>query len=85
MAEIGVFKAFLPRSLGGSSATLSDQGPVIDGIACADGSAGWLAYVCSEALRQTRLLSQPVGKNHRMRSLPATSRVAKRTARRLFS
>jgi alkylation response protein AidB-like acyl-CoA dehydrogenase len=58
MAEIGVFKAHLPPRFGGCSATLSDLAPVIEEIARADGSAGWLAYVGSEATRQTLLLSE---------------------------
>jgi alkylation response protein AidB-like acyl-CoA dehydrogenase len=60
MAETGVFKAHLPRQLGGHAATLSDLAPVIEEFARADGSAGWLAYVGSEALRQTRLLKPVV-------------------------
>jgi alkylation response protein AidB-like acyl-CoA dehydrogenase len=53
LADIGVFKAHLPRALGGHGATLSQQAPVIEEVARADGSAGWLAYVGSEAMRQT--------------------------------
>jgi alkylation response protein AidB-like acyl-CoA dehydrogenase len=53
LADIGVFKAYLPARLGGRDATLSELAPVIEEIARADGSAGWLAYVGSEALRQT--------------------------------
>jgi alkylation response protein AidB-like acyl-CoA dehydrogenase len=60
LAEHGVFKAHLPPRLGGRDATLTDLAPVIEEIACADGSAGWLAYVGSEAVRQTLLLPDPV-------------------------
>ena len=60
MAATGVFKAHLPREHGGSAATVSELAPVIEEFARADGSAGWLAYVGSEALRQTRLLSPAV-------------------------
>jgi alkylation response protein AidB-like acyl-CoA dehydrogenase len=56
LAETGVFKAHLPPALGGCNATLSELAPVIEEIAGADGSAGWLAYVGSEAMRQTLLL-----------------------------
>jgi alkylation response protein AidB-like acyl-CoA dehydrogenase len=56
LAAAGVFKAHLPPRLGGCGATLSDLAPVIEAIARADGSAGWLAYVGSEAVRQTLLL-----------------------------
>jgi indole-3-acetate monooxygenase len=59
LAEIGVFKAHVPPRFGGRSATLSDLAPVIEDIARADGSAGWLAYVGSEATRQTLRLSEP--------------------------
>jgi alkylation response protein AidB-like acyl-CoA dehydrogenase len=53
LADIGVFKAHLPVDLGGHGATLSQLAPVIEAVARADGSAGWLAYVGSEAMRQT--------------------------------
>jgi indole-3-acetate monooxygenase len=62
LAEIGVFKAHLPSSLGGCSATLCELAPVIEEIARADGSAGWLAYVGSEALRQTLRLDEAVAR-----------------------
>src|ERR1051326_4981021 len=58
LADAGVFKAHLPPSLGGHAASLGQLAPVIEEIARADGSAGWLAYVGSEALRQTLLLDQ---------------------------
>lgn len=59
LAEIGVFKAHLPNALGGSGFGLCELAPVIEEIARADGSAGWLAYVGSEAMRQTlRLLPE---------------------------
>ena len=60
LAEAGVFKAHLPPSRGGSGAGLADFAPIIEEIARADGSAGWLAYVGSEALRQTLLLPEAV-------------------------
>ena len=60
LAETGVFKAHLPPTLGGRGATLSDLAPVIEEIARADGSAGWLAYVGSEAIRQTLRLPEPI-------------------------
>src|SRR4029078_5694800 len=60
MAEVGVFKAHLPLSLGGGDYTLCQLAPVIEEIARADGSAGWLAYVGSEAMRQTLRLD-PAG------------------------
>jgi alkylation response protein AidB-like acyl-CoA dehydrogenase len=60
LAEIGVFKAHLPVALGGQNASLCEMAPVIEEIARADGSAGWLAYVGSEAIRQTLLLSESV-------------------------
>jgi alkylation response protein AidB-like acyl-CoA dehydrogenase len=60
LAETGVFKAHLPRALGGQGATLCDLAPVIEEIARADGSAGWLAYVGSEAMRQTLLLPEAI-------------------------
>jgi indole-3-acetate monooxygenase len=60
LAMIGVFKAYLPPSLGGRGATLTQLAPVIEEIARSDGSAGWLAYVGSEALRQTLLLNASV-------------------------
>jgi indole-3-acetate monooxygenase len=53
LAETGVFKAHLPRDLGGHGFGLCQLAPVIEEAARADGSAGWLAYVGSEALRQT--------------------------------
>jgi len=52
LAAAGVFTAHLPPALGGRGATLSELAPVIEAIARADGSAGWLAYVGSEAGRQ---------------------------------
>jgi indole-3-acetate monooxygenase len=56
LAATGVFKAYLPpRCL-----RMGELAPVIEEIARADGSAGWLAYVGSEALRQTLLLAEPV-------------------------
>jgi indole-3-acetate monooxygenase len=60
LADIGVFKAHLPASLGGHACNLSQLAPVIEEIARADGSAGWLAYVGSEALRQTLHLGHEV-------------------------
>jgi alkylation response protein AidB-like acyl-CoA dehydrogenase len=62
LADVGVFKAHLPGSLGGHAATLSEMAPVIEAIACADGSAGWLAYVGSEAMRQTLHLQPEVAR-----------------------
>src|SRR5579872_3010773 len=56
IARIGVFKAHLPPSMGGIDASLTDLAPVIEEIARADGSAGWLAYVGSEAMRQILFL-----------------------------
>jgi indole-3-acetate monooxygenase len=56
LAATGVFKAYLPPQC----ARMSELAPVIEEIARADGSAGWLAYVGSEALRQTNLLAPPV-------------------------
>lgn len=58
LAKIGVFKAYLPPR----NASMSELAPVIEEIARADGSAGWLAYVGSEALRQTLLLADHVAK-----------------------
>jgi alkylation response protein AidB-like acyl-CoA dehydrogenase len=58
LADIGVFKAHLPAALGGRGASLSQLAPVIEEVARADGSAGWLAYVGSEAMRQTLLLDR---------------------------
>jgi alkylation response protein AidB-like acyl-CoA dehydrogenase len=63
VAETGVFKAHLPPALGGRGATLCDLAPVIEEISRADGSAGWLAYVGSEALRQTLRLSAPAARH----------------------
>ena len=63
LAESGVFKAHLPRCLGGCAARLNDLAAVIEEVARADGSAGWLAYVGSEALRQTLRLSPLVAKH----------------------
>ncbi len=60
LAGTGVLKAHLPPTLGGRGASLTEVAAVIEEIARADGSAGWLAYVGSEALRQTRLLAEPV-------------------------
>jgi alkylation response protein AidB-like acyl-CoA dehydrogenase len=60
LAETGVFKAHVPPALGGDGARLSELAPVIEEIARADGSAGWLAYVGSEAIKQTLLLAEPV-------------------------
>src|SRR5437764_14178367 len=60
VAETGVFKAHLPPHLGGGGANLAKLAPVIHEIARADGSAGWLAYVGSEALRQVMLLPERV-------------------------
>jgi indole-3-acetate monooxygenase len=60
LAAIGVFKAHLPARFGGRGASLSTLAPVIEEIARADGSAGWLAYVGSEAIRQTLLLQEHV-------------------------
>ena len=62
LAELGVFKAHLPSSLGGHGFGLCQMAPVIEEIARADGSAGWLAYVGSEALRQTALLDGAVAR-----------------------
>jgi len=56
LAETGVFKAYLPPW----NASMSELAPVIEEITRADSSAGWLAYVGSEALRQTLLLSDTV-------------------------
>jgi indole-3-acetate monooxygenase len=63
LADIGVFKAHVPPVLGGHAANLSLLAPVIEEIARADGSAGWLAYVGSEALRQTLHLDQAVARD----------------------
>ena len=57
LAEAGVFKAHLAPRFGGHSASLSELAPIVEAIARADGSAGWLAYVGSEAARQTLRLS----------------------------
>jgi alkylation response protein AidB-like acyl-CoA dehydrogenase len=58
LADIGVFKAHLPNHRGGRGLSLCQLAPVVEEIARADGSAGWLAYVGSEAMRQTLLLSE---------------------------
>jgi indole-3-acetate monooxygenase len=63
LAKIGVFKAHLPRELGGHGFGLCQLAPVIEEVARADGSAGWLAYVGSEALRQTLLLPGAVARD----------------------
>ena len=60
LAEAGVFKAHLSPRLGGCHASLSELAPVIEELARADGSTGWLAYVGSEAMRQTLLLPDSV-------------------------
>jgi alkylation response protein AidB-like acyl-CoA dehydrogenase len=62
LADIGVFKAHLPVALGGHGATLSEMAPVVEAVARADGSAGWLAYVGSEAMRQTLHLDVEVAR-----------------------
>jgi len=62
LAEIGVFKAHLPAAFGGSEFGLSELALVIEEIARADGSAGWLAYVGSEAVRQTLRLNPEVAR-----------------------
>jgi alkylation response protein AidB-like acyl-CoA dehydrogenase len=59
LAATGVFKAHLPPHLGGCGASLSRLGPLIEGLARADGSTGWLAYVGSEANRQVLRLDAP--------------------------
>ncbi len=59
LADTGVFKAYLPPW----NACMSELAPVIEEIARADGSAGWLAYVGSEALRQTSRLRPPVARH----------------------
>jgi alkylation response protein AidB-like acyl-CoA dehydrogenase len=63
LADIGVFKAHLPSELGGSSASLCQMASVIEEIARADGSAGWLAYVGSEALRQVLQLPDAIARD----------------------
>jgi alkylation response protein AidB-like acyl-CoA dehydrogenase len=60
LADLGVFKALLPVARGGRGASLAEMAPVIEEIARADGSAGWLAYVGSEAMRQTLLLDEAI-------------------------
>src|SRR5262245_12645496 len=60
LAELGVFKAHVPVARGGGGLRLAELAPVIEEIARADGSAGWLAYVGSEAMRQTLLLDESV-------------------------
>ena len=52
LAATGVFKAYLPPLC----LPMREFATVIEEIARADGSTGWLAYVGSEALRQTVLL-----------------------------
>ena len=45
LVDAGVFKLVVPRSLGGSEASLPTLLAVLEEIACADGSAGWCAMV----------------------------------------
>lgn len=49
LVDSGVFRALVPAGLGGGEVHPADLHGVIEGIAAADGAAGWCAAICSTA------------------------------------
>jgi indole-3-acetate monooxygenase len=62
LVEAGVFKLILPRALGGGDASLATLLSVIEEIARADGSAGWVSMIGASSALMCGFLDEPTAR-----------------------
>ena len=48
LSDAGLFRTFVPASLGGAEATVADGLAVIEELAAADGSTGWCVMIADD-------------------------------------